>query len=183
MPILYLISKYGGREAESIEENNHAVAQLLEKGFIPFSPIVNSHHFDLWLKAYNEAKYLGQAMNGYYKIPNYYEYDLALMTGWLHNDGGDCYREWCNQCNKPMMSIDESREHGQHKKVIRDWIQYDSGFVAVVLPSAYEDFGVRVWLSKGAKLEYEWCKVHHVLVIALETALTIPQEQWRDYAL
>jgi hypothetical protein len=42
----YLINKYSGQEQESVDESMHAVAQLLQKGIMPFSPILHTHFYE-----------------------------------------------------------------------------------------------------------------------------------------
>jgi len=219
-PLLYCISKYGGRESESIEENNHAVAQLFEKGYLPFSPIVNSHHFDLWLKSRKYCKSFqdecrskdcdglpnnseldgnticygihGLSNKLQYKIPNYYEYDLAIMERFLRHDTNNDINHVCRVCGDTIC--------GSCQKGRIDY-KYDSGLIAVLLDSAlptinwitasYKFFEHQDWepilkkngLSIGVAKEYQFCHDHHVLCITLETALTIPPESWKEYGL
>jgi hypothetical protein len=202
---LYLINKYTGCEQASVEESMQAVAQLLEKGFYPFSPILHTHFYEEWRQRHHICALCGGKLIWYlglkdgvvqcddckayfehkkrkdkYKQPDYYAWDLALLTSWLRKDDGCCNLVICNQIGIPC-----------HKCNTRN--QYDSGVVAVVLPSAYHMessnneiqtyIEVKIWDSKGAKLEYTFCKEHHILVITLETALNQPPEDWRNFAL
>jgi hypothetical protein len=143
--ILYLMSKYTGREAESLKENQDAWLALNEKGYIVYSPICESHNIEEYRQELEQES------------PN-------------------------NLLAKPIDYV------ARDLRVINNFKQV----VGVVLPSAYHypnststyniELGF-IWDSKGAKAEYDFCKAHHILVISLETALTVPREQWEMHNL
>lgn len=144
--ILYLMSKYTGREAESLKENQDAWLALNEKGYIVYSPICESHNIEEYRQELEQES------------PN-------------------------NLLAKPIDYV------ARDLRVIDNFKQV----VGVVLPSAYhmelveqryenrlEDL---IWDSNGAKKEYDFMKSKHILCISLETALTVPREQWEEYVL
>jgi hypothetical protein len=189
--ILYLMSKYTGREADSLKENQDAWLALDQKGYTVYSPICESYNIEEYRKEFNEAKYAGNAINGYIKEPDYVARDLRLIEAWLKHDY-EVYTEFCrcsgwHKYQMGSMPCGAATEEGCKVD------GYDSGVVAVVLPSAYhmelveqryenrlEDL---VWDSKGAQAEYDFMKAHHILVISLATALTVPREQWEMHNL
>jgi hypothetical protein len=49
-PTLYLMSKYTGREADSLRENQDAWLALKSKGYFPYSPICETHNIEEYRK-------------------------------------------------------------------------------------------------------------------------------------
>jgi hypothetical protein len=185
--ILYLMSKYTGREAESLKENQDAWLALNEKGYIVYSPICESHN----IEEYRQELEQESPNNLLAKPIDYVARDLRLIEAWLKHDY-EVYTEFCrcsgwHKYQMGSMPCGAATEEGCKVD------GYDSGVVAVVLPSAYhmelveqryenrlEDL---VWDSKGAQAEYDFMKAHHILVISLATALTVPREQWEMHNL
>jgi hypothetical protein len=189
-PTLYLMSKYTGREAECLKENQDAWLMLHRKGYLVYSPICETHNIEESRKEFNEAKYLGNALNGYIKEPDYVARDLQLLESW---------------CIEPEYIYDKDEFENPIREINPKWTQ--PKVVGVVLPSAVvcncggcgtnyfrevkppyisccpERHLVLGWKSKGALKEYEFMQSHHILCITLETALTVPPEQWSKYSL
>lgn len=205
---LYLMSKYTGRELDSLKENQDAWLTLNQKGYFVYSPICETHN----VEEYRYHKYecgckpiedgCGPCEECEFKReieqPDYVARDLALIEALLKHDY-EVYTEYC-RCSgwhkyqmgsMPCGAADESgcKIDG-----------YDSGVVGVVLPSAMDSINFYVAhgdlkltidliregkmnYSIGAIREYDFCKSKHLLVISLETALTIPPEQWEEYGL
>jgi hypothetical protein len=144
---------------------------------------------------------------------------LQILGGFCQKDYEHC-KYWETKQNGTIETDCEWFDHDDPSESwihcgyceLKEEIGYDSGVVAIVLPSAYhyecsvchhqfntfDSYEVDphaficgeeastcdlIWDSKGAEREYLFCKEHHILCITLETALTIPQEQWREYAL
>jgi hypothetical protein len=206
-PTLYLMSKYTGREAESLKENQDAWLMLHRKGYLVYSPICESHNIEERRKAEVDlecrtdtrcvdCKYYD---NGdcnlpkdckYYEEPDYVARDLQLLESW---------------CIEPEYIYDKDEFENPIREINPKWTQ--PKVVGVVLPSAVvcncggcgtnyfrevkppyisccpERHLVLGWKSKGALKEYEFMQSHHILCITLETALTVPPEQWSKYSL
>lgn len=192
-PTLYLMSKYTGREADSLKENQDAWLALDQKGYLVYSPICESHNIEEYRKSSLNRDRVVPILQ-YGKEPDYVARDLQLLENWLKHDSECCPLIICNQIGVPC-----------YKCQTRN--QYDSGVVGVVLPSAVvcncggcgtnyfrevkppyisccpERQLVLGWKSKGALKEYEFMQSHHILCITLETALTVPPEQWKECGL
>lgn len=187
-PILYLMSKYSGCEAESLKENQDAWLALNAKGYWAYSPICESHN----IEEYRQELEQESPNNLLAKPIDYVARDLRLLEVWLKDDANQFLHKGCGG-----VVHDIGGDQGMCFKC-QDYCdlettdlynRYDSGVVGVVLPSAILmiiDTGFErkiIWDSKGAQKEYEFMKAHHILVISLETALTVPPAQWEDYVL
>jgi hypothetical protein len=180
----YLISKYAGRESQSFEENCKAYAALTSKGFHVFSPIMHTHPFEEWRQGcplkidvdVGDCPFIAQESIHCNncperpKMPDYLAGDLALLE------------DLCNNIHETTGLI----HNGEHSYILK----YQPKVVAVVLPSAIPTIQ---WIieggvinkdhSNGAREEYLYCKAHHILVIPLRVALTVPKEKWEGEAL
>lgn len=204
--ILYLMSKYTGREAESLKENQDAWLALNQKGYLVYSPICESHNIEEHRKLLFGVKCNGQIYDldhdmthnkgafhewvlKYEKQPDYVARDLRLIAAWLKNDADICENSEHYNCDVETRSNCQLHDYARCNEYETYAPNYDSGVVGVVLPSAYFhgtnaiDQPTIFFTSNGALKEYQFCKEHHILVISLETALTIPKEQWEEYEL
>lgn len=214
-PTLYLMSKYTGREAESLKENQDAWLALFHKGYFQYSPICETHNIEEYRK---EQAWEGcekclnfvlpiedpicdncsSSNNNYnpinkqiFKKPDYVARDLRLLESWcidlkckFDSIGGACYKP--NEFQDPVIVDCDNYIQRDDGSVGHCELKYQPKVVGVVLPSGLstviDNEGNPQW-SKGVRMEYEFMQSKHILVITLETALTVPPEQWKEYGL
>lgn len=165
-PILYLMSKYSGREAESLKENQDVWLALDAKGFTVYSPICESHNIEEYrksLRLYDKNEFEKPVYIDKYKEPDYVARDLRLIDNFKQVVG---------------VVLPSVLDYNNNKNCVSaDCIEHN-----ITLQQSCTDCS-KIWNSKGAKAEYDFCKDHHILVISLETALTVPREQWEMHNL
>jgi hypothetical protein len=231
-PWLYLMSKYTGRELDSLQENQDAWLALNAKGYWVYSPICESHNieerrkeiYDFYCEKCDrifgiciadfpqDREYCPQCRSviirkNDYKEPDYVARDLALIKSWLvpepicgaEEQGYNRYSIFHDGCIGCKFVEDPIDEYHCSTCGLLKWKQ--PKVVGVVLPSSiikcshpnfcnYPELPLIIinneryhWDSKGAKAEYDFMKAHHILVISLETALTIPSDRWEEYGI
>jgi hypothetical protein len=183
-PILYQMSKYSGRETDSVEENFKTQAELLKIGYTTLNPIGHSHFYEMWRQKSENAGYCPYP-NGkcdvenaavkcetaacpYYEIripvPDYVAHDLKLLEGWCVDFvGKGKYDDYRYQPNVVCVVL-------------------ESGLFTVKALESTLTVPIQTTLdsnwSNGVCQEFKFAKAHHILVITLETALTVPCDKW-----
>jgi len=203
---LYLISNEDEEEENYCFEPKAAVKELMFKGFFCYCPQLAWAEFKRNYKVcatydvvscMKYPNHIGCPI--YYPNPNYVAHDLHKIEGWMKHDCGMI----CENNHHSVLFTDERCGICNKFQKVE---YYDSGIVGVVLPSAYLYVSEKVdyydciiknatiddtvfthlkanWDLKGAEQEYAFMHAHHILVITLETALTIEPSRWEEYAI
>jgi hypothetical protein len=194
--IIYLAQRYMGREAEALAEaldykwKLEAAGYTPDKGFVVFSPIINSA-FEDWCKSKDFVEQIAEGLNfGTYPpifkkflacmydidantTPfDYLAYDCALIQGWLKHDYILHSADYCS-CDGHFKLY-----HGGYPCGADDWkgCTVNGNDSAVLLAFCPSCFNISVaepkllcWSSKGAKVEYEFAKAHHIECVLVDS--------------
>lgn len=165
-PTLYLMSKYTGREADSLKENQDAWLALDAKGYLVYSPICENHNIEerrqclhicpkcktkklFWNMRlrYDQSIcsdcgqiYKDMDLIEEYKEPDYVARDLRLIENWLKHDSNEFLHQGCggvvHDIGGDQGMCFKCREYCD-LKTTELYNHYDSGVIGVMLPSAY----------------------------------------------